>query len=59
MLEIAILVGSTRRESINRKLANALVKLGDGRFEPIWVRIDDLPLSTRTTRGRRRPRSCA
>ena len=44
MLKIAILVGSTRRDSINRKLANALVKLGDGRFEPIWVRIDDLPL---------------
>lgn len=44
MLKIAILVGSTRRDSINRKLANALVKLGEGRFEPIWVRIDDLPL---------------
>lgn len=44
MLKIAVVVGSTRRESINRKLAGALVKLGAGRFEPIWVRIDDLPL---------------
>jgi chromate reductase len=44
MLKIAVLVGSTRRDSINRKLAQALVKLGEGRFEPIWVRIDDLPL---------------
>ena len=44
MLKIAVLVGSTRRDSINRKLAGALVKLGEGRFEPIWVRIDDLPL---------------
>src|SRR5262245_51295496 len=44
MLKIAVLVGSTRKDSINRKLAQALVKLGEGRFEPIWVRIDDLPL---------------
>jgi len=44
MVKIAVLVGSTRRDSINRKLAQALVKLGEGRFDPIWVRIDDLPL---------------
>lgn len=44
MLKIAVIVGSTRRDSINRKLASALVKLGEGRFEPVWVRIDDLPL---------------
>jgi chromate reductase len=44
MLKIAVVVGSTRRESINRKFAEALVKLGAGRFEPVWVRIDDLPL---------------
>ncbi len=44
MLKIAVIVGSTRRESINRRLAGALVKLGEGRFEPLWVRIDDLPL---------------
>jgi chromate reductase len=44
MLKVAVLVGSTRRDSINRRLATALVKLGEGRFEPCWVRIDDLPL---------------
>ena len=44
MLKIAVLVGSIRRDSINLKLAQALVKLGEGKFEPIWVRIDDLPL---------------
>ena len=44
MLQIAVVVGSTRRESFNRRLAGALVKLGAGRFEPVWVRIDDLPL---------------
>ena len=44
MLKIAVVVGSTRKDSINRKLAQALVELGEGRFEPIWVRIDDLPL---------------
>ncbi|HEX5065599.1 MAG TPA: NAD(P)H-dependent oxidoreductase [Myxococcota bacterium] len=44
MPKIAVLVGSIRRDSINRKLAQALVKLGEGKFEPIWVRIDDLPL---------------
>jgi chromate reductase len=44
MLRIAVLVGSTRRDSLNKKLARALVKLGEGKFESLWVRIDDLPL---------------
>ena len=44
MLKIAVLVGSIRRDSINRKLARALVKLGEGRIDPVWVQIDDLPL---------------
>lgn len=43
-LKLAIVVGSTRRESINRKLAEALAKLGADVFEPSFVRIDDLPL---------------
>ena len=43
MPKIAVLAGSTRRDSINRKLAGALVKLGEDRLEPVWVRIDDLP----------------
>ena len=41
---IAVIVGSNRRESINRKLAKALVRLGAGKFEAKFVRIDDLPM---------------
>jgi chromate reductase len=42
--EIAVIVGSNRRDSINRKLAKALIKLGAGKFDAKLVRIDDLPL---------------
>jgi chromate reductase, NAD(P)H dehydrogenase (quinone) len=42
--QIAIVVGSNRRDSINRKLAQALVKLGAQKFQAKLVRIDDLPL---------------
>src|SRR5579863_7609167 len=42
--QIAVIVGSNRRESINRKLALALIKLGAGKFDAKIVRIDDLPL---------------
>lgn len=42
--QIAVVVGSNRRESINRKFAQALIKLGAGKFDPKIVRIDDLPL---------------
>ena len=41
--QIAVIVGSNRRESINRKLAQALIKLGAGKFDAKIVRIDDLP----------------
>src|SRR6185369_12465428 len=40
----AIVVGSNRRESINRKLAQALAKLGSGTLDFKCVQIDDLPL---------------
>jgi chromate reductase len=43
-LKLGIVVGSNRRESINRKLAEALVRLGAGAFEAKFVRIDDLPM---------------
>jgi chromate reductase len=43
-LKIAVVVGSNRRESINRRLAEALVKLGDDAFDVTWARIDDLPM---------------
>jgi chromate reductase, NAD(P)H dehydrogenase (quinone) len=42
--QVAVIVGSNRRESINRKYAQALVKLGAGKFDAKFVRIDDLPM---------------
>ncbi len=43
-LKLAIVVGSNRRESINRTLAQALAKIGEASFEPSFVQIDDLPM---------------
>jgi len=43
-LKFGIIVGSNRRESINRKLAQALVRLGGAAFEATFIRIDDLPM---------------
>ena len=42
--KIVVIVGSNRRESINHKLAQALVRLGSGKFDAKFVRIDDLPM---------------
>jgi chromate reductase len=42
--KIAVIVGSIRKDSINRKLAGALVKLAEGKLELEILRIDDLPL---------------
>jgi len=44
MSKIAVIVGSIRRDSINRKLAEALVKLAGPKLEFTHVQIDDLPL---------------
>jgi chromate reductase, NAD(P)H dehydrogenase (quinone) len=41
---LAVIVGSNRRDSINRKLAQALVRLGAGKFDASFARIDDLPM---------------
>lgn len=41
---IAMVVGSLRRDSFNRKLANALVKLAPAEFSFKSLKIDDLPL---------------
>ena len=41
---VAVLVGSLRKESNNRKLARALAKIAGERAEFRYVRIDDLPL---------------
>jgi len=42
--KLGIVVGSNRRESINRKLAEALAKLGSNAFEARFIKIDDLPM---------------
>jgi len=43
-LNVAVIVGSNRRQSLNRALANALVKLGPDNIAVRFVPIDDLPL---------------
>ncbi len=43
MRHIAVIVGSARRDSLNRKLATALTTLGSDRFDFHDVRIDDFP----------------
>ena len=43
-LKLGILVGSNRRESINRKLAQALARLGGSAFDAKFIQIDDLPI---------------
>jgi chromate reductase len=42
--QIAVVVGSLRKDSFNRKLADAIAKLGPPEFSFKQVRIDDLPL---------------
>jgi chromate reductase len=42
--QIAVVVGSLRRDSYNRKLANAVTKLAPAEFTFNFLRIDDLPL---------------
>jgi chromate reductase len=42
--KIAVIVGSIRKESINLKLAKALVKLAPKKIQCEFVRIDDLPV---------------
>lgn len=44
MLNIAVIIGSLRKESFNRKLALALEKLAAGKMTFTYVEIGDLPL---------------
>lgn len=44
MNSVAVLIGSLRRDSINKKLAHALEKLASGKLEFRYVEIRDLPL---------------
>lgn len=41
---IAVVVGSNRKESINRALAEAIVRLGRDKLKFDFIQIDDLPL---------------
>jgi chromate reductase, NAD(P)H dehydrogenase (quinone) len=43
-VKLGVIVGSNRRESINRKLAQALAKLGADAFDVRFIRLDDLPM---------------
>jgi chromate reductase, NAD(P)H dehydrogenase (quinone) len=42
--KFAIVVGSNRRESLNRKLAEAIAKLADAHVFTQFIQIDDLPM---------------
>lgn len=42
--KIAVVVGSLRRDSLNRKLANAIIKLAPKEFSFAYSEIGDLPL---------------
>ena len=44
MPKVAVIVGSIRKDSINKMLATALEKLGGSKLQFERVRIDDLPL---------------
>jgi chromate reductase len=50
---LAIIVGSNRRDSINRRLAEALARLLPEDFEVSWPRIDDLPMYNLDLEGQR------
>src|SRR5579859_5027301 len=41
---VAVIVGSNQKASINRKLAEALTRLGAEKLQFSFVQIDDLPL---------------
>jgi chromate reductase len=42
--KIAVIVGSLRKESYNRKIANELIRLADGKLNLQIVEIGNLPL---------------
>src|SRR3984893_16080919 len=50
-IKIAVLVGSNRRESINRKLAQAIAKLAGDPRPFHFVALDDLPLYNQDLEG--------
>jgi len=52
---VGIIVGSNRRESINRRLANALAKLASDELDFGWIAIDDLPMYNQDLEAGRPP----
>ena len=52
---LAIVVGSNRRDSINRRLAEAMARLLPDSFEVSYPRIDDLPMYNLDLEGATRP----
>src|ERR1700733_14867441 len=52
-LKIGLIVGSNRRESINRRLAHALVRLAQPGSSFEEIRIDDLPIYNGDLEGKR------
>ncbi len=44
MFKVAVIVGSLRRESINRRFARALAKLAEGTLEFEFVELGDVPM---------------
>ena len=52
---LGVIVGSNRRESINRRLALALAALLEDRFAIRWIRIDDLPMYNQDLEADRPP----
>lgn len=50
-VKVAVIIGSNRRDSINRKLAQALARLGEARLAFHFVAIEDLPLYNQDLEG--------
>ena len=50
-LKLGIIVGSNRRDSINRKLAQALARLAGDKFDATFLKIDDLPIFNQDLEG--------
>jgi chromate reductase len=50
-IKVAVIIGSNRRESVNRRLAHALTRLGADKFAFSFIQIDDLPLYNQDLEG--------
>jgi chromate reductase len=54
-VQIAVIVGSLRKDSFNRKLATAIERLAPADFKFTHLRIDDLPLYNQDDDGSQAP----